>query len=96
MKRKNECTLREALLQFLADHGLEDRINEQRVRHLWPRLFGSVISKHTRSLAIRRKVLYVEVDSAPLREHMHWQRSLIIGRINEAIAPAVIADLVVR
>lgn len=96
IKQANDFTLKEAIQEFLNLYRLDDKLLEQQVIRAWPEVMGKLISNHTKDLYIRNKILYVKLDSAPLRNEMSFAREKICKALNRAVKSDVIRDVVIR
>lgn len=94
MKRSNEQSLRSVIEEFLKTFRLQDKLNETKVLHSWEEIVGSMVAKHTQSLMIRKKILYVKVDSAALRSELMFAREKIISALNRKAGTSVVEDIV--
>ena len=92
----NELSLKEAIEQLLNAYGMKDRINESKLINSWETVVGSLIQRHTLDLHIKRKVLYVKVDSAALRNEISYSKENLIKDLNKYVGSIVINDIVLR
>jgi len=86
--------LRSAIEEFLKTFRLQDKLYETRVLHSWEKIVGTIVAKHTLNLSIRKKILYVKVDSAALRSELMFAREKIISGLNQEAGTSVIEDIV--
>ncbi len=94
MKATNEQTLKEAITELLEAYKLKDGINETRLINSWDNVVGDLISRHTEKLFIRKKTLYIKLDSAALKNELMYARNKLIKSLNKAIDVEVIEDIV--
>ena len=90
----NELTLKEAIEQLLNAYGMKDRINESRLINSWETVVGAMINRHTLDIHIKRKVLYVKVDSAALRNELSYAKDKLIKNLNKYAGVYVIKEIV--
>lgn len=86
--------MRSAIEEFLKTFRLQDKLYETRVLHSWEKIVGTIVAKHTLNLSIRKKILYVKVDSAALRSELMFAREKIISGLNQEAGTSVIEDIV--
>jgi predicted nucleic acid-binding Zn ribbon protein len=55
-----------------------------------------MIAKHTKSLRIVKRVLYVEVDSAALRNELTYLREKIKKKLNKKAGDNLIDEVIIR
>ncbi len=96
MKNSNNFTLREALQEFLHSYHLEDKLLEKQVMQEWGNVMGTMVQNHTTHLYIRKKILYVKVDSAALRNELSYAREQILTALNKAVNATVINDVKIQ
>jgi len=94
MKRSNEQSLRSAIEEFLKAFRLQDKLNETKVLHSWEKVVGTMVAKHTLNLSIRKKVLFVKVDSAALRSELLFSKEKIISALNQEVTVSVVEEIV--
>lgn len=93
MKRNNEQSLKQALEGLVKDYGLGAKLDEQAVREVWPGIAGDMIARHTVEITLRRGLLTVKVDSAPLRQELTFMRTTLKELINRHYEREVVADI---
>lgn len=93
MINKNDQTLGDVIRELLKEYGLEGRLNETRLISSWESVVGKMISKHTKNLYIRRKVLFVKLDSPALANELSYAREKIRKSLNEEVGHEVIEDV---
>lgn len=97
MKRTtNETTLKDAIQQLLKAYRLDSGVKEARVISVWDRLMGPMISSRTKEIRIRDGVLFLRIDSPPLREELKYGKSRIIKLINDEAGTEIIRDVVIN
>ena len=95
----NEQTLGTVIRELLVTLQIEDKLKETQMIASWEEIVGKMIAKHTKSLRIVKRVLYVEVDSAALRNELTYLREKIKKKLtkkagnNYYIALSKLADL---
>ena len=96
MKRSNDQPLKDAISEMLDTFHLRERVNEVRLRENWEKIFGRTIAKYTRNLSVRGGKLYLTLDSASLRQELTFNKAKMIGRINAAIGPGFVEEIIFR
>ena len=96
-KRMGEETpLKVAIEAFLDQYHLRDKLNQAKVIEAWEKVVGEMIARNTSHLAIRRKVLYVKVSSAALRNELMYARQKIVKALNKEAGADVIDEIVLN
>lgn len=92
-KNKNQYSLKEALEVWLEKSRLKQKFNETRLIESWETLMGRTVASYTEKLFIKNHVLYIKVNSAPLKNELHMSKSRIIERFNNEIGEDIILDI---
>ena len=96
LKYSNDQSIGAAIKEFLQSYHLEERMNETRLIHSWEKVLGKLIAKHTRSLKINNKILFVSIDSPSLRNELAYQKEKIVNSLNSEVNARVIDDIVFK
>jgi len=96
MSRSNEILIKEAIRQLLERYQLAGKINEINLIGSWERVVGPLIAKHTKKLRIYNNTLFVEVDSAALRNELTYARSKLVKQLNKEVGAEVITEIVFK
>jgi len=95
-KKSNEQTLGEAIREMIDAYGMHTRLDEAGIIRSWEKIVGKMIAKHTVSLRIDKRKLFVELDSAALRNELSYAREKIRKMLNKEAGKEVIDEVVIR
>jgi predicted nucleic acid-binding Zn ribbon protein len=96
MPYQEEKTLKEVLLKMMEVYKLKGKLNQTRIRSLWEELMGPSIARQTTELRIHHKKLYVQLQSASLRNELSYGREKIKDMINERLGERYLEDVILR
>jgi predicted nucleic acid-binding Zn ribbon protein len=96
MRRSNEQPLKAAIEEFLDRFHLRDKLNQAKVLQAWEKVVGEMVARNTSQLHIRKKILYVKVNSAPLRNELLYARTKIMNALNKEAGAVVIEEIVLN
>ncbi len=96
MKHKGGLTLREAIGDFMKSYHLDEKLLQKQVILSWEKVMGKMVAVHTQKLTIRKKVLYVRIDSAALRNELNFSREKIKKALNAEVKAEVIDDVIIN
>lgn len=96
MRKNNEQSLKEVLLELLQQYRLKQGVTEWRIREVWERTMGPVINRHTKEIRLSRRRLYVRVDSSPLRSELSYGREKIRKLLNEDLGESYLEEVIIR
>jgi predicted nucleic acid-binding Zn ribbon protein len=94
MAGSNEYTLKQAIEALINQYKIEERISETIVLSDWEMIVGKMISRHTKNIYIKKKVLFVELDNAALRNELSYSKTKLIEKLNKSLKREAIIDIV--
>lgn len=93
---RNIMSVGDAIRAFLQKHRLEQGHTEAGLINSWERVVGPMIARHTTRMNIRNKTLFVQMDSAALRNELTYAREKIRKALNREAGGEVIDEIVFR
>ncbi len=94
MKRTNTELLRNVILRYLREEGLETPLNEHRAILAWPKVAGPAIARVTGDVSFRQGTLYVKILRPALRQDLMMGRTQLAQRINGEVGAQVVQSIV--
>ena len=91
-----ELSFGDAIKDFLEHSRLKGGLKTLQLSDSWEAIMGKTIAKYTHKIEIVNKTLFIHTYMAPLRQELTYQRAKIQERVNEAMGPGTITDVVVR
>ncbi len=95
-KKSNEQTLGDAIRHFLKAYRMEGKVSEASLINSWEKIVGSMIAKHTVRMHIKNRKLFVEVDSAALRNELTYAREKIKKALNKEAGADLIDEVIFK
>ncbi len=96
MTSRHEYTLGDAIKEVVSRLRMNQKLEEVNLMSSWEPVVGSMIARHTDHLAVKNGILYVNLDSAPLRNELMMARSKIVKALNKEAGKKLIKDIVFR
>ncbi|MBE0655966.1 MAG: DUF721 domain-containing protein [Bacteroidales bacterium] len=96
MRRSQTLNISEIISSLLKDQGLEEKLYENRLMNSWETVLGKMISKYTRSMYIKDRVLFVNLTSPVVKNEVMMIRDELVKRLNEKAGKNVIDKIVLR
>lgn len=96
MRRSETLNISEIISSLLKQQGLEDKLYENRLLNSWEELLGKSISKATRHMYIKDRVLFVLISSSVVKHEVMMIRDDLVKRLNEKAGKKVIDKIVLR
>lgn len=76
--------------------GWSDELIQTRIKSAWHQLAGPLIASHTKKLYVHKRVLYIKVDSAALRQELSMGSAQILARLNAHLGEDYLTEVVIR
>jgi predicted nucleic acid-binding Zn ribbon protein len=86
--------LKEAIDQMLDKYRLRNRFDQSYVVAHWDKIMGTAIGSRTKQVYIRDRILFLQIESAPLRNELVRAKSKIIELINREMKTNLVEDVV--
>ncbi|NOQ74718.1 MAG: DUF721 domain-containing protein [Crocinitomix sp.] len=88
--------INKALEGYFKALGIDDKILETRVLSKWGELMGDAVDKRTERKFIKDKILYLNINSAVMRDELQHDKPAIIEKINKTAGIELITDIYLR
>ena len=86
--------LKDAIDMMLDKYRLRNRFDQSYVVAHWSKIMGSTIGSRTKNVYIRDRTLFLQIESAPLRNELVRAKSKIIELINREMKSDLVEDVV--
>ena len=93
-RRSQATPLKDAIEAFLKTFNLKSKFNETYLVAFWERMMGKIIATRTKEIYVKNRVLYLRIDSSPLRQELFMAKTKLIDLINKDVGESVIDDVI--
>lgn len=83
MKKHKESHISDVIKQMLKRYRIDTQFQEMDIEAKWEEIVGPMIAKHTTSIELKNKTLYVHFDNPTLKNEVFLQKSALLGKVNE-------------
>lgn len=88
--------LKKAIDQLLRAYGYQEQLDQIELVKVYKEQVGKVFVNHTKRIALKNGVLYIEMDSASLKQELSYVKEGLIQRLNQKMGKEMIVKIVVR
>ena len=93
-ERKSETSsVKDAIEAMLDSYKLRGKFDQNRLINSWESMMGKPISKRTEKIFIKEKVLFVKLNSAPLRQELTIAKSKVLEIIHRQFDKDLVNDV---
>jgi len=94
MKSSNEYTLKQAIEALIDQYKIQEKLSETVVLNDWEKIVGKMIARHTKNMYIKKRILFVELDNAALRNELSYAKTKLVTAINKSLNSEAIDEIV--
>jgi predicted nucleic acid-binding Zn ribbon protein len=96
MRKSNTQKISEVIDEYLKNSGLTQKLKKARIINHWEELIGKAIAKRTTSIYIKKKTLFVSLNSSVVKNELMMMRQQIIDAINKQAGEILIEKIVIK
>jgi predicted nucleic acid-binding Zn ribbon protein len=96
MRKSNTQKISEVIDEYLENSGLTRKLKKARIINHWEELIGKAIAKRTTSIYIKKKTLFISLNSSVVKNELMMMRQQIIDTINKRAGETIIEKIVIR
>lgn len=89
-------SISEVLGELTSQKNIKTGITKVRVEQAWESTMGASVSQYTQEVNFRGSTLFVNLNSAALREELSYGKDKILRHLNETLGAEIITKLVLR
>jgi predicted nucleic acid-binding Zn ribbon protein len=93
-QRKSETSsLKEAIDSMIDAYKLRGKFDQNKLIASWEEMMGKPISRRTEKMFIKEKVLFVKLNSAPLRQELTMAKAKVLAIIHSNFDKDLVEDV---
>ena len=97
MEKHNDMPIKEAMQLWLKSSGKHKKaLDKVKISKLWAEKMGTTINDYTKEIKIYGNRLFITIDSAPLRNELHYERETIKGWVNAQLGENTVEEVIIR
>ena len=86
--------LRQAIDALLKSYQLDAKFSHERIKLHWEEIMGAPIASRTEQLFVKQGVLYVKLNSAPLKQDLSMRKQKVLEHIHAFSGTKAISDVI--
>ena len=96
MKRNSECTVNEAINEFLEKNRLKEGVTKCQIADIWAEVVGKPIARYTKRTVLNNKKLTVYTSSPIVRKELMMLKTEILEQINKKIGQELVQEIEIK
>jgi predicted nucleic acid-binding Zn ribbon protein len=96
MRRSNTQSLSEVLRDYVKGTSIEKKLKEVDIVQSWEELLGKTIAHYTKSISLKSKILYLEINSSVVKNELFMMREEIRRKLNERAGEELVDKIIFK
>ena len=93
MRRSKEQPIGEVIKELLKNYDITSKFNEAHIITSWDKLMGPSVTKYTVKIEVEKRILFVKLSNAALKQEMSYARQKIKKMLNDEVGEEVLLDV---
>tara|TARA_B100000401_G_scaffold89895_1_gene57303 strand:- start:5 stop:295 length:291 start_codon:yes stop_codon:yes gene_type:complete len=93
MRRSKGQPVGEVIKELLKNYDITSKFNEVHVITLWDKLMGPSVTKFTVKIEVEKRILFVKLSNAALKQELSYARQKIKKMLNDEVGEEVLLDV---
>lgn len=92
-RKSDTSSMKEAIDEMLDTYKLRGKFDEKKLINSWGTMMGKPIARRTEKLFIKDKVLFVKLNSAPLRQELTIAKTKVLEILHRSFDKNLVEDV---
>ena len=93
-RKTNDENIGSLVMKIMEMYGLKDKMIDFIVKKFWKETLGEQINRFTESIFIKKRILYIKLNSSALKMELSYAKSKLIEKMNSELKEDYIIDLI--
>ena len=93
MRRSKGQPIGEVIKELLKNYDITSKFNEAHVITSWDKLMGPSVTKYTVKIEVEKRILFVKLSNAALKQELSYAREKIKKMLNDEVGKEVLLDV---
>ena len=93
MRRSKGQTIGEVIKELLNNYDIASKFNEAHIITSWDKLMGPSVTKYTVKIEVEKRILFVKLSNAALKQELSYARQKIKKLLNDEVGEEVLLDV---
>ena len=93
MRRSKGQPIGEVIKELLKNYDITSKFNEAHIITSWDKLMGPSVTKYTVKIEVEKRILFVKLSNAALKNELSYARQKIKKMLNDEVGEEVLLDV---
>lgn len=91
----NTAPLKEVIESLLESYRLDAKYNQTKIKTTWEQIMGKTIAKRTSRIFFKNKVMFVEFNSAPLKNELSMKKQKFLELLQQEFGRDTVEEIII-
>ena len=91
-----EKPLKKAIDQLLRAYGYQNQLDEIELLKIYEEQVGKMFVNHTKNIAFKNKVLYIQLDSSSLKQELSYVKEALAQKLNQRMGKVMVEKIIIK
>ena len=96
MKKHNDQPIKDILKGLVHQGPLQSGYYDAKVKQIWSEKLGKLILQHTDKIHLSNNIIYLKLNSAPLRNELLMGKKQLIENFNKELGSHIVQDIIFK
>lgn len=96
MRRSTTQPLADVLRDYIRENKIGRKLKEIDIVQSWEDLLGKTIAHYTRNIALKNRILFVEITSSVVKNELFMMREEIVRKLNEKAGEELVDKIIFK
>ncbi len=92
-RKSSTSNLRDAIDAMIDTYKIRGKYDENRLIGAWEEMMGKPIARRTERIFIKEKILFVKLNSAPLRQELTMSKAKVLEIIHQQFSRELVEEV---
>lgn len=92
-RNTENLSLGQAIDKLISLYHLEGKLNEAAISDIWEELLGKPIAMRTSEIYLKKSILFLKIESAPLKNELWLAKESLLKKLNEKLGKNSIKEI---
>lgn len=94
LNRSEGISIGDAIKKLINQYGIGEKLIEAKIISAWEEIVGKMIARHTQKLFVKKNKLYIQFDSAALKNEMLYARTKLLENVQNISESKLIDEII--
>ncbi|MGK7395864.1 MAG: DUF721 domain-containing protein [Candidatus Cyclobacteriaceae bacterium M3_2C_046] len=94
-RKSDTSPLSDVIKDLLNAYKIDKKFNQVHIINSWEKVMGKTIAKRTTKIFFKDRVMFLELNSAPLKQELSLKKSKLIKLLQDEFGQELVEDVII-